>query len=62
MPAASGPERAARCLVQVPMGRLAEPEEILGAALVLASDESSFVNPGTFMVHSESRAACVRPP
>jgi len=40
---AKDPERAARRLVHVPMGRFAEPEEIASAALFLASDDSSFL-------------------
>ena len=40
---AKDPERAAKRLVHVPMGRFGEPEEIATAALFLASDESSFV-------------------
>ena len=40
---AKDPERAARRLVHIPMGRFAEAEEIANAALFLASDESSFI-------------------
>ena len=40
---AKDPERAARRLVHVPMGRMAKPREIVNAALFLASDDSSFI-------------------
>jgi NAD(P)-dependent dehydrogenase (short-subunit alcohol dehydrogenase family) len=43
-------EQAARRLVHVPMGRFARAEEIAGAALFLASDESSYVNATAFLV------------
>jgi NAD(P)-dependent dehydrogenase (short-subunit alcohol dehydrogenase family) len=44
------PERAAKRLVHIPMGRFGEPEEIAKAALFLASDDSSFVTASTFLV------------
>ena len=40
---AKDPERAARRLVHVPMGRFAEPEEIAAAIAFLASDDASFI-------------------
>jgi NAD(P)-dependent dehydrogenase (short-subunit alcohol dehydrogenase family) len=58
---ASDPERAARRLVHVPMGRFAEPEEIASAALFLASDDASFVTASTFLVDGGIHAAYVTP-
>jgi NAD(P)-dependent dehydrogenase (short-subunit alcohol dehydrogenase family) len=47
---AADPERAAKRMVHIPMGRFGEPEEIAKAALFLASEDSSFVTASTFMV------------
>ena len=58
---ASDPERAARRLVHVPVGRFAEPDEIANAVLFLASDESSFVTAATFLVDGGISAAYVTP-
>jgi NAD(P)-dependent dehydrogenase (short-subunit alcohol dehydrogenase family) len=58
---ASDPERAARRLVHVPMGRFAEPEEVANAVLFLASDESSFVTASTFLVDGGISGAYVTP-
>src|SRR6185436_11118395 len=47
---AKDPEKAARRLVHVPMGRFAHAREIANGALFLAGDESSFVTASTFLV------------
>ena len=58
---ASDPERAARRLVHIPMGRFAEAEEIANAALFLASDESSFITAAQFLVDGGISGAYVTP-
>ena len=58
---AKDPERAARRLVHVPMGRFARAEEIANAALFLASDESSYVNAATFLVDGGISGAYTTP-
>jgi NAD(P)-dependent dehydrogenase (short-subunit alcohol dehydrogenase family) len=58
---ASDPERAARRLVHLPMGRFAEPAEVARAALFLASDDSSYVTASTFMVDGGLSAAYLTP-
>jgi NAD(P)-dependent dehydrogenase (short-subunit alcohol dehydrogenase family) len=58
---AKDPERAARRLVHVPMGRFADPDEIASAALFLASDDASFVTATTFMVDGGIQGAYVTP-
>jgi NAD(P)-dependent dehydrogenase (short-subunit alcohol dehydrogenase family) len=55
------PGAAERRRVHVPMGRLAQPREIVNAALFLASDESSYVNAATFVVDGGLTAAYVTP-
>jgi NAD(P)-dependent dehydrogenase (short-subunit alcohol dehydrogenase family) len=55
------PEKAARRLVHLPMGRFAEAREIAQAALFLASDESSYVNASTFLVDGGLSGAYVTP-
>lgn len=58
---AKDPERAARRLVHVPMGRFAQPEEMASAVLFLASDDSSFMTASTFLVDGGLHAAYVTP-
>ncbi|CCH80511.1 putative oxidoreductase, short chain dehydrogenase/reductase family [Nostocoides japonicum T1-X7] len=58
---AKDPERAARRLVHIPMGRFGEPEEMAGAVLFLASDESSFITASTFLVDGGISGAYVTP-
>jgi NAD(P)-dependent dehydrogenase (short-subunit alcohol dehydrogenase family) len=58
---AKDPERAARRLVHIPVGRFGEPEEIANAVLFLASDESSFITASTFLVDGGISGAYVTP-
>jgi NAD(P)-dependent dehydrogenase (short-subunit alcohol dehydrogenase family) len=58
---AKDPERAARRLIHVPVGRFAEPDEIAGAVLFLASDDSTFVTASTFLVDGGIHGAYVTP-
>jgi NAD(P)-dependent dehydrogenase (short-subunit alcohol dehydrogenase family) len=58
---AKDPERAARRLVHIPMGRFGEPEEMANAVLFLASDESSFVTASSFIVDGGISGAYVTP-
>jgi len=58
---AKDPERAARRLVHVPMGRFAEPYEIAAAACFLASDDASFITASTFLVDGGISGAYVTP-
>ena len=47
---AKDPERAARRLVHVPVGRFAEPEELAAAVAFLASDDASVITASSFLV------------
>jgi len=58
---AKDPERAAKRLVHLPMGRFAEPEEIARGALFLASDDSSYVTASTFLVDGGLSSAYLTP-
>ena len=58
---ADDPQKAARRLVHLPMGRFAETREVAQAALFLASDESSYVTASTFLVDGGLSAAYLTP-
>jgi NAD(P)-dependent dehydrogenase (short-subunit alcohol dehydrogenase family) len=58
---AKDPERAAKRLVHIPMGRFGEPAEIANAALFLASDESSFITASTFLADGGISGAYLTP-
>lgn len=58
---AKDPERAARRLVHIPLGRFAEPQEIAAAVAFLASDDSSFVTASAFLVDGGISGAYVTP-
>jgi NAD(P)-dependent dehydrogenase (short-subunit alcohol dehydrogenase family) len=58
---AKDPERAARRLVHVPLGRFAQPEELAAAVAFLASDDASFITASEFLVDGGISGAYVTP-
>jgi NAD(P)-dependent dehydrogenase (short-subunit alcohol dehydrogenase family) len=58
---AKDPERAARRLVHIPMGRFGEADEIAAAVTFLASDDASFITASTFLVDGGISGAYVTP-
>ncbi len=58
---AKDPERAARRLVHIPMGRFGEADEIAAAVAFLASDDSSFITASNFLVDGGISGAYVTP-
>ncbi|MFJ2634606.1 3-oxoacyl-ACP reductase [Streptomyces sp. NPDC087422] len=58
---AKDPERAARRLVHIPLGRFAAAEEIAAAVAFLASDDAGFITAAEFLVDGGISGAYVTP-
>jgi NAD(P)-dependent dehydrogenase (short-subunit alcohol dehydrogenase family) len=58
---AKDPERAARRMVHVPMGRFGEADEIAAVVAFLASDDASFVTAASYLVDGGISAAYTTP-
>ncbi len=58
---AKDPERAARRLVHIPMGRFGQAHEIAAAVAFLASDDASFMTASNFLVDGGITGAYVTP-
>ena len=58
---AKDPERAAKRLVHIPMGRFGEAREMAKAALFLACDDSSYMTGAEFLVDGGITSAYVTP-
>lgn len=58
---AKDPERAARRMVHIPVGRFADPTEIAAAVAFLASDDASFITASNFLVDGGISGAYVTP-
>jgi NAD(P)-dependent dehydrogenase (short-subunit alcohol dehydrogenase family) len=58
---AKDPERAARRMVHIPMGRFGEADEIAAAVAFLASDDALFITASTFLVDGGISGAYVTP-
>jgi NAD(P)-dependent dehydrogenase (short-subunit alcohol dehydrogenase family) len=58
---AKDPERAARRLVHIPMGRFGEAHELAKAALFLASEDSSFMTASSLLIDGGINGAYTTP-
>jgi NAD(P)-dependent dehydrogenase (short-subunit alcohol dehydrogenase family) len=58
---AKDPEKAARRMVHIPIGRFAYAHEIASGALFLASDESTYVTGSTFLIDGGISGAYTTP-